>query len=140
MTNTMGTKNDGWSWNNYWTYGYEAVTPDNSCSPNSGHVFQAFPASLKTAILGQTKPALIPEADLFSYCNGSQPILTNKGEFDVNQNGANAANSIKTFIRQERAAKYIAVWNLLNFYSDAQDWVVCQVLCKRAGSITWPAC
>jgi hypothetical protein len=117
--------NDGWSWHNYCTYGEEASNAYNSCTPNSGHNFQAFPADLKLTIINSPDAAFITEADLYSSCQPGDPspFLTTKGGSSVNQDGARAANATKVFISQERGADYVAVWNLTINYSDG---AVCQ--------------
>ncbi len=116
--------NDGWSWHNYWRFGEEAVTPSNECSADSGHNFQAFPESLKLKILGRSKPAFITEADVFSPCIGDATFLPDKGELAFNNlNGRRAGDAAKVFIREERGAQYVAIWNLTILYSDAETCV-----------------
>lgn len=114
-------QSDGWSWHNYWKYGEEASTSDNSCSANSGHVIQAFSDSLKSRIMGSGRPTVISEADLFSPCIGEgAPLLTTKGGLTADSSSANAANAIRQFVINNKAANYVAVWNITIAGSDAE--------------------
>lgn len=113
--------NDGWAWHNYWTYGEEASTVDNTCNAASGHNFQAFPDLLKTTILNSPDYAFITEADVYASCQPGDPspYLPDKGEAYVNDNGIRAADAVKVFIRQEKGADYVATWNITNQPSDS---------------------
>jgi hypothetical protein len=115
MQSTFTTKNDGWSWHNYWRAGYEVWRDDFCRTPGSvgDHVFQYFPGWLQSAIVDSHKPAFITEADLLSPCVFPLNPLTDK---DAQPEAA--AESIWRFIQEERAADYVAVWVLTNQFSD----------------------
>jgi hypothetical protein len=115
MQTTFTTKNDGWSWHNYWRVGYEVWRDDFCQTPSavSDHAFQYFPSWMQIAILSGSKPAFITEADLLSPCVFPLNAL---GDKDLQPEAA--AESIWRFIQEERAADYVAVWVLTNQFSD----------------------
>ncbi len=114
MQTTYTTKNDGWSWHNYWRAGYEAWR-DDFCQMSDAvgdHVFQYFPAWLQNVITTSAKPAFITEADLLSPCVFPLNALVDKEDADA------TAGSLTQFMAGERAADAIAVWVLTNQFAD----------------------
>lgn len=115
MRNVYETKNDGWSWHNYWRSGLE-FWQDSFCSSSnivSDHVFQYFPQWLQSKINSDTRLAFITEADLLSPCQGPDHHLDDK---DATSNSTQ--ESIWRFIQQERGADYVATWLLTNQFAD----------------------
>lgn len=114
MPLTFGTKNDGWSWHNYWRSGYETWRGDfcQTAGAVDDHAFRYFPTWLQTAISTSPKPGVITEADLLSPCVFPVNALTDKDA------ATQTAASLTTFMREERAADAIAVWILTNQFAD----------------------
>lgn len=118
MQTTYTTKNDGYSWHNYWRQSKEfwqaSFCPSqNSPPPTSDHIFQYFPDWLKNVIINSSKPAFITESDLLSPCPTPSHIIDSKDSYS-----SAAQESIWRFIEQEQGADYIAVWLLTNAYGD----------------------
>jgi hypothetical protein len=120
MRDVYTTKNDGWSWHNYWRQAKEFWQSDfcqgeSPPDPTSDHLYQYFPQWLRDEISNSGKPAFITEADLLSPCQ--QPVHT-----VVNKEGSvysvATQNSLLDFIAQEGGADYVAVWLLTNSYQD----------------------
>lgn len=102
-----GSKNDGYSWHNYWREGYEDwATCDSTASPHGQHVALWFPPQMLTSM--QSKPRNITEADLASPQQNFGNPIANKDQ----QLGVPAAESIQKFIDREVIADHIAVWTL----------------------------
>jgi hypothetical protein len=118
MTNTWvyASASDGRSWHNYWTLGNENNTSDMSCIAGDEHNVDAFPQAIKDSL--QLKPALITEADIYSPCEGGGGVVSTKG--DYSNDPSNVSGHIESFINQEAAASYIAIWNMNIAYSDNQ--------------------
>jgi hypothetical protein len=137
MQLTYTTKNDGYSWHNYWTQTKE-YWQGNFCQgsspppPTSHHLFQYFPEWLQTEIASSNKPAFITEADLLSPCLDSTNFVSNK-----DSQASAAQESIWRFTEQEQGADYIAVWLLTNQFGDPPP-VGQQLNCTDANAeIAW---
>lgn len=117
MPTTEMTKNDGWSWHDYWLPGLEFWQPTYCTTGSvSGHVYQAFPSLLRDEIANSIKPAFISEADLKSPCEGA----VEQYHQIINKDTQVAAvqESIWRFIQQAgkggHGPDYVAVWLLTN--------------------------
>lgn len=110
MQATYTTKNDGYSWHNYWAQSKEFW--GDSDDPNilcltSYHVFQYFPEWLQSEIVSSGKPAFITEADLFSPCQvDNNPIQ------DKYSQSAATQESLWRFVSEEQGADHIMAWLL----------------------------
>jgi len=131
MQPTYTTKNDGYSWHNYWRQQKEFwssnLCPSTDTLPSSDHIFQYFPAWLQTEITSSSKPAFITEADLFSPCPPAQNNITNKdAQADTTQ------ESIWRFFSEERGADFVIAWLLTEspHYPPA---------CASPSGVTWPS-
>jgi len=116
-----GTKNDGYTWHNYWRQDFESwASCEQAASPRGQHVAYWFPPQMLTSMV--LKPRIISEADLASPQQGFGNPLTDK---DIDT-GIPAANSIQRFINAEAWADHIAVWtlNITNGFpgSEEQNW------------------
>ncbi len=139
MSMTQLALNDGWSWHDYWKPGLEWWQPAY-CQGNgavSGHVFQAFPMTLRDTIAATPKPAIITEADMAAPCGGFfRTNYVNKDE------SANAMQeSMWRFIQQVnhngQGADLVAGWLLSISYTDpAWTGVDCGLL-KGNEEIAW---
>jgi len=128
MPNTFSTKNDGYSWHNYWRQGKETWVSSGDPCPASEHVFQYFPTGMQTTIMGSNKPAFITEADLFSPCQESDNPITDKDSQAVE-----TRQSLWQFVSQEQGADYLIAWLLTEYpYSIVED---CQ---KESGNCQVP--
>jgi len=117
MPNTFATKNDGYSWHNYWRQGGETWVSSGDPCPASEHVFQYFPPELQATILNSSKPAFVTEADLFSPCQESDNPITDKDSQAVE-----TRQSLWRFVSEERGADYVVAWLLTEFpYSIVED-------------------
>lgn len=110
MAATYATKNDGYSWHNYWRPGREPWWDAGDPCPDSNHVFQYFPQWIQTSITSSSKPAFISEADLFSPCQDQGTGITDK---DVQ--ASETRESLLQFVSQEQGADYIIAWLLTEF-------------------------
>ncbi len=105
-----GTKNDGYTWHNYWKVGYEAwASCEEAATPRGHHVAYWFPPAMWASMA--VNPRIITEADLAS------PPAVHNGQFgDLSDKdasfGMTAANSLDQFINAEQWAERIAVWTL----------------------------
>ena len=110
MPNTFSTKNDGYSWHNYWRQGQENWVHTGDPCPASHHVFQYFPQWLQTSIASSSKPAFITEADLFSPCqDDDNPVK------DKNAQATETQESLWQFVAEEHGADYVIAWLLTEF-------------------------
>ncbi len=114
MQSTFTTKNDGWSWHNYWRSGAEPWRDDfcQTAAALSDHAYQYFPTWLQNAIATSARPAIITEADLLSPCVFPSNPLVDKAA------ATETADSLARFMSAERAADAIAVWILTNQFAD----------------------
>jgi len=110
MLNTFTTKNDGYSWHNYWRQGQENWVHTGDPCPASHHVFQYFPQWLQTSIASSGKPAFVTEADLFSPCQDDENPIKDKSS-----QAAGTRESLWRFATEERGADYVVVWLLTEF-------------------------
>lgn len=110
MLNTFTTKNDGYSWHNYWRQGHETWVHTGQACPTSHHVFQYFPQWLQTSIASSSKLAFVTEADLFSPCqDNANPVK------DKNTQAAGTRESLWQFVAEEWGADYVVAWLLTEF-------------------------
>ncbi len=110
MPNTFTTKNDGYSWHNYWRQGQENWVHTGDPCPVSHHVFQYFPQWLQTFIVASSKPAFITEADLFSPCQDNGNPVKDKSTQVIQ-----TRESLWQFVAEEHGADYVIAWLLTEF-------------------------
>jgi hypothetical protein len=110
MAATYISKNDGYSWHNYWRPGREPWWYAGDPCPGSNHVLQYFPQWIQTSITSSSKPAFITEADLFSPCQDPDTGITDK---DAQVPATRI--SLSQFVSQEQGADYVIAWLLTEF-------------------------
>ncbi len=106
MKNTYTTKNDGYSWHNYYRQSREFWASGDPCK-YSDHIFQYLQPWLQDQIKNSGKISFITEADLYSPCQrGDNPVKDKDTYIDATQ------ESVWRFVQQEQGANYVIVWLL----------------------------
>jgi hypothetical protein len=114
MGDVYTTKNDGWSWHNYYWYGWEG---GEEC-PNGQHLFPHFPVFMRGQLITTTLPKIISEVDLASpWSMKGENALTDKDVYPFV-----TSNSLRYFAQVEqddsRGADYVAIWLLSNEFAE----------------------
>jgi hypothetical protein len=112
MMATYTTKNDGFSWHNYWNQGREAW---GNCPPTH-HVYKVFPAWMKDQIRNSGKPSFITESDLSSPGQGMGNPLANKND------AVATADSIQQFVTAEVWGQNVVIWLINNNFADKPEY------------------
>jgi hypothetical protein len=112
MMATYTTKNDGFSWHNYWNQGREAW---GNCPPTH-HVYKVFPQWMKDQIRNSGKPSFITESDLSSPGQGMGNPMSNKND------PTTTADSIRQFIAAEVWGQNVVIWLINNNFADKPEY------------------